>query len=166
MIRYFADCKTLDQGKKRYRKLLLELHPDSGGDEEKCKDLIRQFEMFLRRAVYNVVAEEQYKSTGRRYNPFENEMDDLWYSQLETVMILNVRVEVIGSWIWVFDSSPMDAITLSYYNFTHSKKHNGWFWANWNKGPYNYNFKQRKNFTMSELKNLWGWESKKGKQYI
>ena len=165
-MRYFADCKTLDQGKKVYRKLLLEVHPDSGGDEKACKDLIRQFEMFLRRAVYEVVAEEQYKHTGKRYNRFENEMDDYWYTQLQAVMGLNVRVEVIGSWIWIFDSSPLDVLTLSYYDFTYSKKHEGWFWANWNKGPYNYRFKGNKNFTMGELRDLWGWEGKRDKQYL
>lgn len=165
-MKYFADCRTLEEGKKKYRKLLLELHPDSGGDEEVCKDLIHQFEVFLRRAVYDTVAEEQYKHTGRRYNPFENEMDDLWYSQLEAVMGLNVKVEVVGSWIWVFDSSPLDGLTLSYYDFTHSRKHDGWFWANWDKGPYNYRFKRGKNFTMSELRELWGWKNKKEKQYI
>ena len=44
---YFNDCKSIEAGKKKYRELLKVNHPDLGGDEETCKEIIRQFEAFL-----------------------------------------------------------------------------------------------------------------------
>ena len=63
-MNHFQDCINLDQGKKVYRGLAMLLHPDQGGDEERFKVLINQWEAFQQRmswgGTYNRTESQEY----------------------------------------------------------------------------------------------------------
>jgi DnaJ-class molecular chaperone len=46
-MKYFFDCKTIEEAKARYRKLAMELHPDHGGSNAEMIELSRQYDAFL-----------------------------------------------------------------------------------------------------------------------
>lgn len=46
MEKYFYDCKTQEEAKKKYRELAKKLHPDLGGSNELMQELTRQYESF------------------------------------------------------------------------------------------------------------------------
>jgi len=60
-MKYFFDCKNLEEAKLKYRKLAMELHPDKGGSNAQMSELTKQYDDF--------VAETDY------VNPFEESLN-------------------------------------------------------------------------------------------
>lgn len=48
---YFSDCNTKEELKSKFRKLMMEYHPDKAGEQstEKCKEIIEAYELKLKR---------------------------------------------------------------------------------------------------------------------
>lgn len=38
-MKYFSNAETLEELKKEYKKMVLKLHPDKGGDAAECEPL-------------------------------------------------------------------------------------------------------------------------------
>lgn len=70
-MKYFVECKTLDELKKMYRKLALKNHPDRGGDEEVMKKINEEYDKLfpILKIAYNRVANVPTHETaaGTRY---------------------------------------------------------------------------------------------------
>lgn len=43
-MKYFTNCKTLEELRKEYKKLVKKNHPDMGGSEEEMKIIIKIME--------------------------------------------------------------------------------------------------------------------------
>lgn len=164
--KYFKDCKTLKEGTKRYRELMMKLHPDHGGDHNEVIEMQHQFEVFVKTATREAV-EDAVPEKG---------MDGKMRSQaftdtLQSILQSNVEVEIIGDWIWVFDSAPGDTFKLTMLGFIFSKKHNGWYWTEDDAykpppSPSSTQTPPRSRFSTEDLRNVWGNEKKRDKDYI
>lgn len=64
-MRFFSDCNTLDELKKKYRKLAMENHPDRGGDEDTMKRINDEYDRTfpILKMAYNKVASEPTHET-------------------------------------------------------------------------------------------------------
>ena len=89
-MKYFLGVKNANELKSLYRKLCNELHPDKGG-----------------KAINFITMMNEYNSIKDSFNS-EKESDNLnseqFYNLLQQLEKLsNVRIEFIGSFIWLFD---------------------------------------------------------------
>lgn len=134
---YFNGIKSIEEAKKLYRRLAQELHPDHGGSEEDFKNLRSDFESFLKSfmaSAFSSWEEENGKeASGNSY---------VFASILKDIMDMNIRIEVIGYWIYAFESYGFkDA--LKEKGFWFSKKHKAWVYSGSKKirraSPYNLN---------------------------
>lgn len=120
---YFNDCKDLLEGKKLYHDLLLEHHPDHGGDSEICKQIINEFEEFLNdfmKASYQDWSKESGKNFD--FNSFA------FVEVLKDIMEFNMTIEIIGFWIYAFNSFTYKE-ELKKMGFWFSKKHRAWIFS-------------------------------------
>lgn len=64
-MKFFSDCNTLDELKKKYRKLAMENHPDRGGDEDTMKKINDEYDRTfpILKMAYNKVASEPTHET-------------------------------------------------------------------------------------------------------
>ena len=90
MKKYFLGVKNANELKELFRKLCNSLHPDKGG-----------------KASYFIAMMDEYNSLKDSFNS-EKESDNLnseqFYNLLQQLEKLsNVRIEFIGSFIWLFD---------------------------------------------------------------
>jgi len=152
-MRWFSRDLPLNEGKKLYRKLMMENHPDRGGDEELCKLISAEFESYLRTATA--------KRKTREGATYHKEHTDAFISRLAMAVKLNCRVEIIGNWIWCFDVSPLDTGTLIFNDFVKSRKHDAWIW---HEGDYKK--KSKKDFSVNQIRDMWGNDVKRKKQYL
>ncbi len=164
---YFKKCKTLKQGTKMYRELMMTLHPDHGGDHDEVIEMQRQFEVFVKTATR---METETSAPETSFETKQQKRSQLYQDTLDTVLSMNVRVEPIGDFIWVFETSPFDTFKLSMLDFDYSKKHDGFYWTeikrfkgDSSKSP---SPSLRTNYSTNDLRNMFGSEVKKEKGYL
>jgi len=109
-MQYFNESMSLDEGKKEYKRLLKEFHPDVGGSEEICKKIISEFESFCNAKIQGA------------FNGAKNTFDadaNVFASILKKVMEFNCKIEIIGFWIYATES----------YEYKDQLRNMGFFWA-------------------------------------
>lgn len=70
MTSYFYDCKTLEEGKAKFRELAKKLHPDMGGSKEAMIELNKQWEKFeaeMGLSNKNSTANDNWSNSFRNY---------------------------------------------------------------------------------------------------
>lgn len=97
MFKFFAGVETLDDLKKRYRKLAMIHHPDVGGDPEIMKQINeendRLFEILKNR--HNSMADENHQTT---------ETAEEFREIISKLIILDgLEIELCGSWLMALD---------------------------------------------------------------
>lgn len=122
MNNYFSTCKTTTEAKKLYRDLMKENHPDLGGSTEAAKQINTEFDAFCGR--YMDDAFTTYKTeTGR-----DTAGNSTFASILAAALKINCRVEIIGFWIYAFESYEIKD-QLKEMGFWFSKKHRAWVYS-------------------------------------
>ena len=116
--RWFDASLSLAEGKSLYRKLLQENHPDHGGSDEVCQSIIKAFESFCKVKMQYAFNEAGDDKTG---DSNVNVFADI----LAEIINFNCRIEIIGFWIYAFDSYEVKDI-LKEKGFFWSVKHRAW----------------------------------------
>lgn len=116
-MKYFTNCKTIEEAKKLYRRLAMENHPDRGGDLDTMKAINTEYDEFFNtfKAQHNATV----KTTGAR--PI-NETPEEFRQVIEKIInIPGIIIELCGSWIWISGETRA---------FKDQIKAAGCFWAN------------------------------------
>jgi hypothetical protein len=94
-MKYFKDCKTLEEVKSLYKKLAMENHPDRGGDTATMQ-LINQ--------EYAFACAYVLKSGGFTDSEADEQirLSEEYRKVIEKIINLpDIIIEVVGHWIWV-----------------------------------------------------------------
>jgi hypothetical protein len=145
MKNLFENCKTLDEAKKLYYKLAMQLHPDKGGLTSDFQELQSQFEKFKPESL-----------------KYKNELNDWKAADYATIinhllLIPEIQITICGSWIWVHGNTKpyKDAIKSTNTNDTYRigwcKKKLQWYFS-----PVGYRKRSNAMLTFEEIKELYG----------
>jgi len=146
-MNFFKDCTTLDEAKRKYRELVKSLHPDLGGSTAEFQAMQNEFESFEPES-------EKFKGEFEKWNA-----GDFMEIINQLIFIPSIKVEVVGSWIWVSgDTKPVkDQIKAIETGETmkrgFSRNKGMWYFS-----PVGYRKKSRKQFDFDDLKNMFGSE--------
>ena len=117
-MRYFSDCKSMDDVKTMYRDLCKKYHPDLGGDEEIMKAINAEYE--------RVIAEGL-----KGQENFEAKMDverELMEMVQRFVVLQGLIVEVCGRWIWLTGNTFSVKDQLKALGCFFAAKKKAWYW--------------------------------------
>ena len=94
-MKYFKDCKTIEEVKSLYKKLALENHPDRGGDTATMQAINGEYTfacafMIKRGGFTDAEAEEQIQFS----EAYRTVIDNI-------INLPGIVIEVVGNWIWV-----------------------------------------------------------------
>lgn len=150
---YFKDCATLDEAKRVYYKLAMELHPDRGGDTADFQELLNQFHNFKPKSEKFKGEEEQWKS-----QEYAHIIEQL-------IIIPDIVVEVCGSWIWVTGNTILrkDEIKLIDPGESFRRGFNGKKVA-WYFSPKGYRKRNGNELDLDKIRDLYGSQAVSGEQ--
>ena len=145
-MKYFANCKTLDELKAEYRRLAMANHPDRGGDVETMKhinaDHDAAFEILKKR--HNESADEFHQTT---------ETAEEFRDIIEALLKLDgLTVELCGCWLWISGNTKEHKEALKAAGCRWSKPKGMWYWRHPEDGRSYY----RSKATMSDIRTKYG----------
>ena len=132
-MKYFKDCKSIEEAKKLYRKLLLKNHPDHAGNAGQAAtvEIINQFNKFIDCFVsdsFNAYyADKDEKPDMSTVTPFQD--------VLKKIIDFDCDIEIIGYWIYCFRSYVVRE-ALKELGFWFSSKHKSWVFSGGAKTRY------------------------------
>ena len=120
-MKWFENVKKIEELRQLYRKLLKEHHPDNGGDEETMKEINLEYDR-----VFSDLS--RFSSDGEECTGEEQKTEnEAFKSILNEIINFNVEIEIIGSWIWVFNSYQFRS-QLKELGFRYAAKKKAWVW--------------------------------------
>lgn len=146
MLKYFGNCKTLEDLKKEYRRLAVLHHPDKGGDAATMKEINAEHDKVFEalKDSYNASAPEGKKTT-ETPEEFRNVVANI-------INIPGLIVEICGSWVWVSGETRAAKDQLKAAGFRWSNNKKSWYWHHIEDGSHWYRGKA----TMSDIRLKYG----------
>lgn len=149
MKKYFENVETMEQLKKAYRKLVLELHPDrNNGADAEFKMMVNEYDQLFK--------ELQGKSTNASEQAEDiNQFKDI----INSLMVYEgLEIDIVGTWVWVGgNTKPISKVF----------KELGFYWASkkfkWYYRPEEQKCTRKSKMTYDEIKAKYGCQSFKSK---
>lgn len=147
--KYFSNCETIEDVKKLYKKLASKLHPDCGGSTEEFIKMSAEYEEAfnrLKNTFRNVEGEKYQRENTETSTQYKDIIDKIIHFE-------NVKIEIIGTWIWVSgDTRPYKDILKS-LNFNWCKNKVAW---SFHSEPWQRRTNAKT--TLEDIRNLYGSE--------
>ena len=148
-MKYFTNCKTIEEAKKLYRRLAMENHPDRGGDLDTMKAINSEYDEFFNTMKNRHNADAQ--ATGSR--PI-NETPEEFRRVIEKIInIPGIISELCGSWIWISGETRGFKEQLKAAGCFWASKKKMWYWRAPEDAVHSRHTK-----SMTEIRNKYGSE--------
>lgn len=153
--KYFADCRTAEEAKKRYRELCREWHPDVSSHPdatETMKAINAEWDIVWARLkdIHQTADGKTYTETREDHKSTESAGE---FAELiaRLVVLEGVTVELVGSWIWVGGNTFVHRDTLKALGFQWASKKRMWAY---HKDPWERH--SRKEIPMDDIRAKYG----------
>lgn len=144
---YFNGVQSLDELKRMYHKLAMEMHPDKGGTKKAFQELQNQYEK-----VFEKVKNYHTKKDGTYYYEESDETPDEFVKIINELLTLHsIKIEVIGSFLWVSGKTKQHKDKLKSLGLKYSSKKRNWYLA-----PKGYHRWGKKSYSMQSIRNMYG----------
>lgn len=161
MLKWFKDCKNIENVKATYRKLCFRYHPDIAGDgaESTMKEINSEYEKAFERfkniheSTANDSGNNDSNSEKRYYNA--DETPEMFKDIINGLIHCDgVNIDLVGSWVWLTGNTFAHKDTIKGLGFKWANKKKAWYW-------HSGEFIKRRNskMTLDEIKDKYGCQS-------
>lgn len=152
---YFADCESLDEAKKIYKKLCVQLHPDVSGYDSTADFQKMQTEF------------EKFRPGKEKFDGEFDQWDATEYAFLidQLIKIGGISIEICGSWIWLSGNTKPVKEEIKAVD-TGETMRRGWSKNKdmWYFSPKGYRKRSGKQMEYEEIKTMFGSKTVKQKK--
>ena len=119
-MKYFLNCKDLDQVKAKYRELAKQYHPDL--NPEVSDDIMKQIN-----SEYDFASANLVKGVKDESLHFEAAMN--FKEQINRIIHLpGISIEIVGAWIWVTGNTRPVKAELKEAGYWWASQKLAWYW--------------------------------------
>ena len=155
MLKYFKECKSVEECKKLYKKLAFKHHPDRGGDTETMKAINAEFDYVIENNIFKSskkdTKKDAKKDTKKDYDFSSSQFKDI----IEALIKLEgIEIEITGVFLWVTGNTYANKEVLKSLGFRYSRNKKAWYIA-----PEEYFAQKRsykKSYSMNDIRNKYG----------
>jgi len=149
-MKYFKDCKTVEEAKALYKELVKKYHPDIAGTEftAKMQEINAEFETafeHLKRHRAEDTESAYYSNTTETPQEFMNIINGLIHCD-------GLIIELVGRWIWLTGNTYAHRETIKKLGFRFSRQKVAWYW----RKPEDQSKNRRHDMTLDEIKDQYG----------
>ena len=143
-MKYFDNIQTIEQLKKCYKKLVMELHPDLNRYDttSQFQEMQNEYEeLFYKVKNYHINSKGEIyeKATQEDINEFRNILNII-------IKYKNCTIDIIGNWIWVYGETKQYKDELKNLKFRWIKNKSAWAYH-----KEAYFKKSKKQYSLDEL---------------
>jgi len=120
-MKFFNNCKTLDEVKSLFKKLAFENHPDKGGSTEIMQMINAEYKLAIAKMASN-------KGFTSQETEEIFEMSEKYQNAINGIAGLDgLIIELVGAWIWVTGDTYKNKKQLKEAGFMFASKKCAWY---------------------------------------
>lgn len=144
-MKFFSDCRTIEEVKNRYRDLAKKYHPDLGGDTATMQFINAEYSEAMRRAITAEENEYQRDHATAGFEPLREAIE------FAVTLPENVSVIIRGFWLWLEGETYLCKDQIKSFTstdgirFRWSKHKTAWYFAavpSMNRSGHCYSFEE------------------------
>lgn len=145
-MKYFTNCKTLDELRAEYRRLAAIHHPDVGGDVATMQAINAEHDAAFEqlKAAHNASNDEEHQTT--------ETPEEFRRVIIALLKLHGLNIELCGSWLWIGGDTKQHREALKSMGCRWSKNKQLWYWHHAEPGR----AWRRGNTTMADIRNKYG----------
>ena len=149
-MNYFKECKTLEELKKEYKKLVFMYHPDRPtGNLAIMQDINNQYDRVfpILKEMHNTKAaakEKGYYNTSETVEMFKDIINTI-------INLQGITIEICGSWLWISGDTKDHKDILKAAGCQWAPKKHMWYWR-----ADKYKSKNRGKMSIDDIRNKYG----------
>lgn len=151
-MKYFNNVSDLSELRRQYKELLKIHHPDNGGNVADMQEINAEYDKLFKmlKDKHNSKATDSDKTSydNMKYDFAEDEK--LREMLNKVIGFHGITLEVIGNWLWAFDSYNYRK-ELKELGFRYAKNKKAWYWHS-----EAFRKKSRKSLSMDDIRNYYG----------
>ena len=120
-MKWFNGVNTIEELRKCYRELLKKHHPDNGGRLEATQEINREYDIIFAELRRSTCEKDDSSVEG------EKAQNEAFKAVLNEIIVFNMEIEIIGSWIWCFNCYAYKE-RLKELGFKFAPKKKAWTW--------------------------------------
>lgn len=146
---YFGNCKTIQELKAEYKKLVYMYHPDASGTHD-TEDAMKEVNsLYETRHAY--ILAHPFNEDEKKHNFYAN-VNDGYREQISKVAFIpGIEIEICGSWIWVTGDTKPVKVVIKEAGYFWSKNKTAWYWR-----PEGYKSHGKRNWDMNRIRDTYG----------
>ncbi|MCX2492640.1 J domain-containing protein [Pedobacter sp. PF22-3] len=120
-MKWFSECRTLDEVKALYKKLAKQYHPDLGGDTETMQAINKEYAFASAKTIKGENLSEEETENEIRFS-------EEYRQAIEKIIHLEgIVIELVGYWIWATGNTIAVKSELKNAGYFFASKKLAWY---------------------------------------
>lgn len=149
-MKWFSNCKSIEDVKATYRKLCFKYHPDIAGSdaESTMKEINNEYEQAFKK-FKNIHANANGETAEN--NSTANETPEMFKDIINGLIHCDgVQIDIVGAWVWLTGNTFEYREIIKGLGFKWANKKKAWYW---HTDEYKC---RRSKMTLDEIKEKYG----------